>query len=130
MTERHTLLPWQVNFYPGSCALGVGIEGAADTVVSVTCSSCQGDDPRLTEANAEFIVQACNAHDDLLAALKWAFSKARVEGPVLYSGDKNWYCYSCRGGPSLNKESIEHMATCPWDKARAAIAKAEQGEKP
>ena len=52
--------------------MGVGIEAEDDSVVSVTCSSCQGDDPRLTKVDAEFIVQACNVHEDLLALLQRA----------------------------------------------------------
>ena len=67
---EHTRGPWRVNLHQGTCHLGVGIEAESDVVVSVSCADCQGDEPRLTEVNARFIVQACNAHEDLLAALQ------------------------------------------------------------
>ena len=59
-TMEHTPEPWKLN-YLGSCAAGVGIETEDDEVVSVTCSSCQGDDERLSAANARRIVACVNA---------------------------------------------------------------------
>lgn len=64
----HTALPW----------VAVGqLVTAGDTLKAPVIARCLKDDigrhglPRSEcVANAEFIVRACNAHDDLLAALK------------------------------------------------------------
>ena len=57
------------------------------------------------EANAEFIVRACNAHDELLEACKDALNLLE----------------EC---PTVTRESIPYDSTMWQQKLRAAIAKA------
>lgn len=69
--------------------------------------------PGCDEANAEFIVRACNAHDDLLEALKALYGTA----VVVDCQNKEQYDHPCGFAPTL------------LEQARAAMAKAtEKGE--
>ena len=66
-----------------------------------------------SDANARFIVAACNAHDDLLAAL---------EALLATEDDPSNFCYWCG---ELIGETACNFDDCPGVLARAAIAKAE-----
>ena len=90
--------------------MGVGIEAESDTVVSVCCLNCLGDNPRLTKADARFIVQAVNAHEQLLAALKGLLPEE--------AGTKECDC-GCEG---------DGEGMCDYTDALVAIAKATGGQ--
>ena len=70
---KHTPLPWAVN--------GPVYQEDDTDCVSVFSGGeaekrplrAQGDNPKQALANADFIVLACNAHDDLLEALETAY---------------------------------------------------------
>jgi len=97
MGTVHTATPWK-NHGPndkGRCLI-------ADTGDSGICEVFIGVNER-GEANAAFIVRACNAHDDLVKALQ------RAERVLNHVG----------GAPSG-----EILGA--WEEARAALAKAEQ----
>lgn len=76
----------------------------------------------VTEENAEFIVRACNAHDDLLAALEGVMEE--FNEVAMTCGDK---CRLCDGGPD-DIGQLKHEADCPLTVAVAAIGKARGGE--
>jgi hypothetical protein len=81
--RKHTPLPWRV----------VGREiWAGDRMIARACNSLLD----------EFIVRACNAHDDLLAALEWAL-------------------------PRVDTQHLHRSALSAYQAARAAIAKAQGG---
>lgn len=84
----HTPTPWTVD--------GVWIESAGDTIAEVW-----------VDANAAFIVRACNSHDELLAALKAIVGLANetIDGAGIH------YTFDLRSPLA--------------DAARAAIARAE-----
>ena len=65
MTQKHRPVPWEVR---GSGPYTVWGETSTipSRTVSIQLASVLG------EANARFIVQACNAHEELLAALQEA----------------------------------------------------------
>ena len=65
MTE-HTELPWKIEIRQNNIAILSG-----DKVVALMCVKPDNDHlykPIVVEANAEYIVQACNSRKDLLAA--------------------------------------------------------------
>lgn len=74
METKHTILPWRVlsvtegpNKVPRIASAGGGI--------AILCVNRYLGEPGPSKqevANAEFIVRACNSHDELLAALKAA----------------------------------------------------------
>ena len=80
-----------------------------------------------TGNRVEVVILFCALHSaapDLLAALKWAFPRTVIDGPVLRMGHTNWQCYSCDAESNFDKEQLDHTAACLWAQARAAIAKA------
>lgn len=60
----HTLTPWHTDIYHGIHGNSVQIADARNSLLAETYSGPAQDD------NAEFIVQACNAHDGLLEVCK------------------------------------------------------------
>lgn len=81
MTTQHTPGPWRA----GQTSSGAFIEVTYTTEQGVvepiaTCHQISlprsSDQRAQAKANAEFIVRACNAHDDLLAALEALFTEA------------------------------------------------------
>jgi hypothetical protein len=93
--SRHTPGPWRVNSGHGELWIESVKHGR------VICAFEKHRTGQYTEqdgANAEFIVRACNAHDELLAACEALISQ-----------------YDAPGGPALT-EQVEAV--------RAAIAKA------
>lgn len=61
MNDTHSLLPWHIEELPAT----IRIRGAGDECVM------ESNQYRVhRKADTEFIVRACNSHDDLLAALK------------------------------------------------------------
>lgn len=119
-TARHTELPWRyAKDEPAGCRVEISNDAGVliAEVLNFDDFPCldQHDDVEQkciaidaeAQANAEFIVRACNSHDELLTALRWMV-KQEVE--TCASGD----CgnYDCELMPSMIA-------------ARAAIAKAE-----
>ena len=79
---KHTALPWHWWIEDHSMATLSGQDELRDHVMSVSpCKNCivEGESPfgkctMPSEADAAFIVQACNSHDDLVAACKAAIA--------------------------------------------------------
>lgn len=105
MNER-TPTPWNWDDYNGRTQKITGVDKFSDRVLIAKCESHLLVGPPTVKANAAFIVKACNAHDDLVAALK------------------NWlaFCDALEGKPAT-RTSAEHMEALRHD-ARAALAKA------
>jgi len=120
MTDR-TPGPWCVfNGYPGQPEIWqVGANTTYERPIAIL--SQLSDHPLeshpTTDANAEFIVRACNAHDDLLAALQeLSYWSERVNG-----------VHHCGLTVLPSTWSELYAAT---NAARAAIAKATGKEAP
>ena len=71
-----------------------------------------------TEANAEFIVRACNSHDEVLAALERLLEHT---GGCDFHDNAN----DEMSGPCPGLADPMYGTECPWCEARAAIAKAK-----
>lgn len=99
-TQTHTPGPWIATEYHDARDNSHGFEigGHPDHNAGLSACVCSGPD---CEANAAFIVRACNSHAELLAALKLA---ATMQEPADKIGRMIW---------------SGHMATI-----RAAIARA------
>jgi hypothetical protein len=76
MSAQHTPTPWGAEPKGGK---GSWIKGASGEWAALSC----GDEDATADANAEFICRAVNAHDDLVAALKYARDKADEYGSVI-----------------------------------------------
>mgnify|MGYP001415310113 CR=1 FL=1 len=81
---KHTALPW---------TLGKGIKTIREAKVSgwqgfvATVRSTHGKRPEAEEiANAEFVVRACNAHEDLLEIVKILKEYVDAGEPLIYFG--------------------------------------------
>lgn len=68
MLTKHTPLPW--DYFTGRTRHHVEVAYGAPGMGTAICSV-----PKSQEANAEFIVRACNAHYDLLAALEALYDR-------------------------------------------------------
>lgn len=109
---KHSALPWEATPAIGAlgefCFMDIKCEGDFYTIATATSARATPkgvvNDREWSEANAAFIVRACNSHYELLEALKWLVS--RIE-PMEQDGSIN----------------IPGVATL--NQARAAIAKAE-----
>ena len=66
-TQKHTPLPWEIDTTHNDQREGYTVWAGSEIVCDVV--NDQHDQAR---TNAEFVVRACNAHDDLLAALELA----------------------------------------------------------
>ena len=100
METSHTPGPWKQHATPGK--IYASVRGADGRCVA----DCGSRSDVIAQANAEFIVRACNAHDDLLEALE-ACERALDE--AYFAEPDGCGCLAC--------ESLR--------KARAAIAKAK-----
>lgn len=118
---KHTPTPWRIEQHPNP-KMGFGIYGNERSPISAVYLFPSGETEicnYLTEANAELIVRAVNAHDDLVAALEkltkiWSdYSSQEMYGEHLRAG-------------------IEEIDFDAWtdahDKARAALEKAARGK--
>ena len=102
MTE-HTPKPWRV------WDVREGLVITDDTLATRHICEVQGATPEEAAANAEFIVRACNTHDDLVRALEVLVKE------VLDAGTDCYFCSAdCRKGLDL---------------ARAALTKAKKEPK-
>ena len=117
MTQKHTPTPWDIQ----NKGLGVSVNNRSSARVEVVQGiNLDGstDLPKIARmpdlsdrsyANARFIVQACNAHEDLLAALE-GLHKEMTAVPA-----KAWLHLDAEVG-----EAIDRALETAW----AAIAKA------
>jgi hypothetical protein len=64
MSTQHTPTPWQVDASKHSVSI------VADRFCVAQTATAQTGNVAPAEANAAFIVRACNAHDELVAALR------------------------------------------------------------
>lgn len=104
--SKHTPGPWKLA--PMAHGHSVHIEGGKDTE---TIASAWATKNEQAIANAEFIVRACNAHDDMLAALIALTSNPRPS-TLSRADDDEWAERYKRYEDAFNA-------------ARAAIAKAK-----
>jgi hypothetical protein len=87
MEAKHTELPWEAN--------GPRIYSPGKTLITTVAHFRDQDEEK---ANAEFIVHACNAHDDLVEALGYC---------------KSWFEKHSPTALLLNGKAAEHpMLTC------------------
>ena len=99
--SKHTPTPWKANKW----APGWEISAPESHYTVCRLTDCNNE-----EANAAFIVRACNSHDELLEALKGLL----LEVTGAHSGTSSIFAEELKSGRSF------HIAV-----ARAAIAKAE-----
>ena len=102
---NHTKGPWEVAHYEDGILEGVNFIRSTVNNYSVCILINGGTSPEETEANAAFIVRACNSHDELIEVLKDAILE------IEYLHDK----FKTTGSGNATLAKID-----------AAIAKAEQ----
>ena len=101
---KHTLGPWTYRFR----SRGTTIEPLdGDTELAIVANTYGVGD---VDGNARFIVQACNVHEELLAAL----TKIATAPEGTYSRDKEQY--------------LKNVVAWCQETAQAAIAKAQESE--
>lgn len=109
---EHTPTPWiyipNERFRPGTVLIWTSRGPGYGAVAELSGPNPYPDTVALHEANAEFIVRACNAHDDLLSAAKDLLEAIRAEGCV------GWVFDEMRGMTARQAATL-----------RAAIARAE-----
>ena len=64
---KHTPLPWELSDHDAN---GQRIVRGEHIEICTCWHHCVGSIEKEMEANAAFIVQACNSHDDIVAALE------------------------------------------------------------
>ena len=74
MNTKHTPLPWTAEVHH---IVSRDTDGIARNNDNSSVAVAHGPDK---ESNAAFIVRACNAHDELVAALESALKTAEFEG--------------------------------------------------
>ena len=122
MTQKHTPGPWTYRFRSGGTTIEPENDDRVLAVVRVTRDV--GD----MGANARFIVRACNAHEELLAALE-AYQCTECAGrgmvntpcPDPQCGDSTWD-HACGLG---SRPCVKCRGVSAAVQARAAIAKAQ-----
>jgi len=119
MTTAHTATPWHLvdngQFFdvvvPWSCS-----PESIDEYCPKICSiPYQGNDGIKGAPNAEFIVRACNAHDDLVKALSALVERIDYYASLGEAADKNIETWAYT------------EASTDMQNARAALAKATGG---
>lgn len=75
MRAQHFIGPWYVDMDPIDIATDIRVKwgwNGKETIPNQLIAQMCGKRDDTRDANAEFIVRACNAHDDLLNACKQA----------------------------------------------------------
>ena len=116
MTQQHTPLPWGTDGDRDSGTLSIVQADTGGLIATLEETLGYGF---VDEANARFIVQAVNVHDDLLAALERLMS---LQYHCDYSDVPDPEV--CPGDPP------EDPGPCHWCEARAAIDKATSLQAP
>tara|TARA_R110000868_G_scaffold23596_3_gene94767 strand:- start:192 stop:503 length:312 start_codon:yes stop_codon:yes gene_type:complete len=83
MTQTHTPTPWIVSPPLGEGAIQIqstGLNAYGNWIVAEVPDRTEED-----KANAAFIVRACNAHEELVAALEELLNEAQVDESDLAS---------------------------------------------
>ena len=118
MTEQHTPTPWAIR----SCDRFEGGEPVTEIYSTVTNEVIANDQTYYPQAvkpkNSRLIVQACNAHEELLAALERLLPAREWSRPG-EAADGSIFCWVC-----VNTQAEGHAADCKIGLARAAIARA------
>jgi hypothetical protein len=83
MTTEHSTLPWEAGNH--SAIAGRIFDALGDDVAS--CRFAAHENPELAQANAAFIVKACNAHDELIKALREIDWNDAYTGSCSFAGD-------------------------------------------
>ena len=107
--SKHTAGPW----FADHLIVSAEVYGHPDPIAMMAVNGGRGDEAL---ANAQFIVRACNAHEDLLAALKALVDWQGVE-------------HQAAAGPDGDAEDCPEDDTCRCPivaQVNAAIAKAER----
>jgi hypothetical protein len=122
MTASHTPTPWVVEKNSVNAENG-SVVSIAECGLSAPGQSWSGTDYSTREhqaANAEFIVRACNSHDQLVAALKAAL--ATIEDYVTYEHNGDPWTEDAR---AMGEMDIDDYSTDGrLEAARAALAAA------
>lgn len=108
--SEHTELPWKIEIRQNNIAILSG-----DKVVALMCVKPDNDHlykPIVVEANAEYIVLACNSHKDLAERL---FNNDK------YAGGHGKMCHLLHYAAS----DPRGVCDCGFEELRAAIAKAK-----
>jgi hypothetical protein len=122
MSSEHTPTPWtlyseEIDREGAKTELAYQVDHTDPFIGRIYLLNARGKCPATTgcgptsEANAEFIVRAVNAHDELVAALKW------------FAAPENWREEQLSDGPYLSAEW--KLGFDPREIAKRAIAKAE-----
>lgn len=129
MNTKHTPTPWAGGHY--SSIVGCPVVGQGGQVI---CNTAIGHKPHResAEANAAFIVRACNAHEALVLALKAAELRLNRIANEYASADDIEADPEAYGGTDDGDETVrmvyENMqadAAAGLKAVRAALAKAE-----
>lgn len=116
---KYTPTPWNIteNLSNGPYGPPLVIRGPEKGDLISSISGAALHDPR-HKANADFIVKACNAHDNLIETLENLTDFAEQEFIKSYQGSDE-VCFH----PSCG-EAGQHTNWCPIGLARAALDKA------
>lgn len=94
MGSKHTPGPWSVHFdnYNEDYSIEAPVGNATDTILELwyldeethhRFHTFHNETPEQAKANAEFIVRACNSHDELVEALEKALLMLDADGTWL-----------------------------------------------
>jgi len=87
--SNHTAVPFRVHNNCGRKGeIGITADDAP-CLIAIMANCGRGAWPLEAKANAEFIVRACNAHDEMLAALREVNAYFEIMGPVLGDSDRS-----------------------------------------
>lgn len=98
---KHTALPWK---YEGPCYTDNG--GKYLSIITEDCANEVLDEYGVNEADAEFIVKACNSHYELLEALTEIHEAAKKL-------DANWHA-----SPTIDLMNLGLAAKAAIEKAK------------
>lgn len=116
MDARHTALPWE--WWTSNSRMRLtGADGKDGGVISASIAADGLPVVNVSQANAEFIVRACNSFDDLAKTLKGLLDCAGEE--ISNASDEALLDGVGNGPDDLTKEQAQAFLN-----ARAALAKA------
>ncbi len=116
----HTPTPWSVGGIRRARPnlMGVAFVNGGKTCVA-KCDSLYGSEDGQAEANAAFIVRACNSHASFVAALEKA--EAKLSGIARLAATRTF------SSTNFQLNSITEEAQSGYEAARAALAAAKEG---
>ena len=114
----HTPVPWLVHEWGKGCTI-VEAQVRVTEKPGILMQGQRALAKELTRANAEFIVRACNAHDELLAALERLLE---ATGGCDFRDNANDEI----SGPCMGLADPMYGTECPECEARTVLAKAKE----